>query len=425
MQYVYPAQCGEFNIPGAACCQVSLTPDETGVSSAIIDFANDVSQDVILSQMNGATYCRLRSLKQHALLGYTELYVLEGTSVSGISCQPDSVVITTQQGNAPTTSTISLDEHEKSVVTLIGSIAVRKITMDKGKQRIQFTYHYPGRLLVLGLGYPLEFAFLFFGLGCIAALGYTVQFFMLKYAAVRSVSFILYSVSQLLFLIDLFLMMVYFYTPFTSDDGLALYTAVLFFIDNIATLFSVAVTLRTVVQIAAPPDKVRYAIFGSLVLVHLVLAGANYGVIFAMYDSDAFQDYLMWYPLHVYWIIFMFMVNSIPLSMLCYHILSGRQPPTFENIKDTLIRHQKFAAYIAINIAVCFMYVAVEWQTNFDAESLGSDRNALAMEIFKWVAIVAHNVVQCWAIEYIRSVMDSTIIIANLRKGIRLNPDVE
>jgi hypothetical protein len=356
-------------------------------------------QQVAPSSANQHDYCRMDAQRETDLFGYRSVFVRAGGECyRGIQCHAGNMTI---HADALCTSPLvsyPIDSQNVSMThSRLGNVVYRMERFDRGTRWYSWVSHHPGSMVVVSFASPFEiFSFCVF-LAAILGNLLVCIYHVLALRRVVSLYTIAVAISNFLYFAWSLSRMIYFYTAFTSEQVVAHLTGYLFILFNLATLSTAFVTTEMISFTTLWSRWKLKWLWISVLLVHVGLAGAEYFMYFWTQRNSIFPgtSQRVWRRASMYWIILLFVYDTIPAMIILLTMSRARSLPFKEQWIRCYQRDPPFFGLFAIQVLICILYFLVEHYRRF-SDVWYTDRAFFATACFPIFFFMLHQTLNVW-----------------------------
>ncbi|KAJ3319841.1 hypothetical protein HDV06_005891 [Boothiomyces sp. JEL0866] len=409
------SSCGNNVFPmNEGCCFSNLDRHYISGFSSVVQRKQFVDKPNFPASANGAAYCHLKQANENSLFGYSEIWVLSDSTCidSFFKCSDKGEFQYFQQPGCTGTANSALLQNSLQNFNLesMGNITGELVTITNGLEVYTWTAYIPSAMLVLNYQSQMECVALFCYIFAMVVSFAVLVYFVLKFVRTRSLYLTVVVISQILWLLWIILDFSYLNIVFpASPSALAQqYAELRGCIFNFAAITTVLNTANFIIGFQPITENyIKMAIYGAIVILHLILAGGNYFTYWYLsYGNGSFWQ--KWIHLVPLWTVLMFIFNTVPSFAIAIPLVKNseylRKMSTFSAIRKLLVIDKKFASLVLLQSANTVSVLVFYYIQQF-TESLGSDRNFLSMSGVLALLYALHTGINCLFIEHIRVVL--------------------
>ncbi|KAJ3319838.1 hypothetical protein HDV06_005888 [Boothiomyces sp. JEL0866] len=365
---------------------------------------------------NGAAYCHIKAVNPNSLYGLNEVWIkADGACVENFySCKPTGELSRySGSGCTQQSSSIRLNPSASSFdFADMGNVEGEFVTISNGYEHFTWTAYIPAVTFVYRYNTLLENIALVCYIGAIMVSLSVLAYSIHKFIKTKSTYLTIFVLSQLLWVLwiamDFGYLNIIFPTSASNlDEWYAEIAGCMF---NLASLTTVWNTAAFIVGFKNITGHLRSAMFGTIVTIHIALAGGNYTVYLYLTNAQG-SIWQSWHQILPLWTLCMFIFNTVPSFLITIPLIKNldylRKMSTWAAIKRLLITDKIFSALVCLqltNTLIALIVYTIQQATQL----LGSDRNYYCMNGVFALVYAVHAAINCLFLEHIRSILQSS-----------------
>ncbi|KAJ3372188.1 hypothetical protein HDU91_004123 [Kappamyces sp. JEL0680] len=401
----YPyIKCGNLNgnVAMTGDCCTSLLYDHgttlgyQSFTSHYLDMPTNALKSLPLAA-NGSTYCFLSANAGStqpipSLLGNRHImFLASGVCVEdGYVCHPNGTLFVYEDYNCQgARETFNLDKTAKLINSeVLGSARGSMVKVCNGVTSIGWVEYIPGAFLVprnKNVAEILEMILLIMSiLISLASIVYSGR----EWWRQDTKNHLFLLCCHILWTIWIIYRVAYIYIVFSNSETLAISSYALGIIFNFASLANTFYTAFYLLSVFSLSPTNQYLLYGSLLFLHIFLAGEAYAYYFLSVSQPAWY-YWTWTALSPYWITIMYIFDLFPAIWFVTVMFPAKMT---------------FTAKFRIQLVIIGVYYLTSYIGNF-TPMLQSDRNYLASSSILAVCLTLHSLLNCFLIESTRNIL--------------------